>query len=109
MEMTHPILIDCYFYKFYINSDKLSNFIITEKSMRDMHYRMKELQRFQHQMHKARFDIPYDMYDVYEESDTEHEETHEETHQETHEDRDTVSNMKMVRSKTHVDLLSLND
>lgn len=81
------ILIECFFYTFWIRDTDLARFSINQEDMHKILERMRQLQK---PKGNEPYMLPYDTYEIPE-----------------LEKSNAVSNMKMTRSKTCVNLIDL--
>lgn len=93
------ILIECFFYTFWMKNTDLARFNIKQEDMQKILEHARQLQN--PQVNNVPYMVPYDVYDIpaLEEDNLENKKIDESA-----ETSDAVSNMKMTRSKTCVNL-----
>jgi hypothetical protein len=99
------ILIECFFYTFWMKNTDLARFNIKQEDMQKILEHMKQVQKPKVQCHEP-YMVPYDIYDIPELEVSESEDNDKKI-DESVETSDAVSNMKMTRSKTCVNILDI--
>lgn len=96
-------LIECFFYRFWVNDTDLARFHITQEDMRKILEHMKQLQN---PKRNEPYMVPYDIYHIPELEVSESKDNDKKI-DESVGSSNAVSNMKMTRSKTCVNLLDI--
>lgn len=88
------ILINCFYYTFWMKEKDLSRFGIDKRNFDTILAHM-DLLKQKKDAHKEQHSVPYDIYTI------------PEFDVQEHNDKSTISNMKMTRSCTCVNLLAI--
>ena len=97
------ILIECFFYTFWMRITDLARFNIKQEDMHKIHEHMRQLQNPK-KVHNEPYIVPYHIYDI---PEVEEDNLENKKIEESVGTSDAVSNMKMTRSKTCVNLLDI--